>query len=921
MDWSAYVRAQLPPLDLDPAREADIVEEIAQQIEGTYDESRARGADDATARQAALETVKDWSLLARQIVGAERSRLERAALAVAAPIINEPEGSGRLSGWWRDIWQDGRHAVRLLSKHRAFTLTAVLTLAITIGANTAIFSIVNTVLLKPLPFPESDRLTVVSEAIPQLGFNEIPFSPPDYVDFAENQQSFQAMGAFRSTEFELSGIGDADRVDVARLTTSMFDVLQVSPSLGRAFTRDEDAPGHDVVILSQRLWRERYGADPTVVGRTLLLDRRPFTIVGVMPAGFAFPMRLRFSGPPASLFIPMAFTAEQLADRGSEFNHTVLGRLRSGVTLTAAQAETDTLIARVFTNYPANLLARFSGIDAKLSAHVESLHAKTAGSSRPLLLLLLATVAALLLIGCANVSNLLLTLASGRRREIALRVSLGALRGRIVRQLLTESAVLAAIGGGAGVVLATVLIDLAPSVLPNVMPRMEELAIDPSVLVFTALISLGSALVFGLVPGLQASRIDTRSTLNDAGRGNTSHGALRLRAAFVVSQCAIALVLLVAAGLLLRTFVGLLQTNAGFRAEQVLATTTFLPSGGYRSGQDVGRFYREATRRLASLPGVIKAGVSTDLPLEPSERRAVVVEGWRMQSAASPPSVVHSWIGGDYLVALGVPLLQGRWLSDDDRETTQPVIVVSKALADRFWPEQDPIGRRIKWPSDQAPWMIVVGVVGDVKDDDMATTPVPHSYTSIWQVSDPLLAEFRQPNLVVSTVGDPALLTRLVRTELLGLDSQLALGRMRPMRQTIGQTLAMRRFTAAVVGMFAVAALLLAALGLHGVLAYSVSQRSQEIGIRMALGAAQHDVMRLIFGHGLRLTVLGVAIGLAIAFGVTRLMETMVYGVSTTDPLTFAGVASLLVAVAAIATWLPTRQALRIDPAITMRES
>lgn len=922
--WRRIVRSQLPPLGLPADREADIVEEIAQQLEQTYDAAREQGRDHDEALGEAMAVVKSWPRLAQEIERAERSSAARAAARIAAPVLHEPTASGRIGTLIREAWQDAGHGLRVFGRHRGFACTAIVTLALAIGANTAIFSLVHTVLLKPLPFPEADRLAVVYEGLPAMGIDEMPFAAPDLAHFEAAQRSYDSLGAFREAEFELGGDGPGVRVQAARITAGLFETLRIAPALGRLFTPEEDAPGHDLVILSHGLWRDRFGADPAVIGRTLLLDRRPYTIVGVMPAGFGFPMRLPQAGPPASIFVPMAFTAEQLADRASGFNHRVIARLRPGVTWAAAQAEVDTIIATIFERYPVRVRTRVA--NARLIARVVPLQDESAAGVRPVLLLLLATVGALLLIGCANVSNLLLVLATGRRKELALRVSLGASRGRVLRQLLVESAVLAAIGGVAGLALAWALIRLAPSILPPDTPRLDELTLNGSVLAFTALVSLGTALVFGLAPGLQASRTDMRSVLADSARGSTSRGAQRLRSGLVVSQCAIAIVLLVAAGLLLRTFLGLMNMNPGFRPEHALAATTYLPLGGYRTADDLRRFYREAIARGSALPGVTRAGLSTDLPLAPTERRGIIIENWDAASReAVAPFVVHSWIAGDYLSALGVPLVKGRWLNDGDRAGTQRVMLVSSRFAERFWPNEDPIGKRARFGADVDEWSTVVGVVGNVKDLDLASDPMPHTYTSIWQVSDEAMfasdtLNFRRVSLVVSSAGDPAVLTRLVRTAMHTIDGQLALGDIRTMEHSVSDTVAERRFTTAIVATFAVAALLLAALGLHGVLAYSVSQRSQEIGIRMALGAAKRDVMRMIFRSGLRMTVLGVAIGLVIAFGATRLMASLLHGISPTDPMTFGMVAALMVGVATIATWLPARQAIGIDPSVAMRE-
>ena len=919
--WTAYVRANLPALGLDPDRENDIVEEIAQQMEQTFDAAREDGDDVAAAEARARAVVRDWQALGNEIVGAEQSRVERAARSAARPLIEEPRRGGRLIA---EVWLDLRHGLRLLGRHRGFTAAAVLTLALTIGATTGIFSLVSAVLLAPLPFPDPDRIIGISEGVPEAGFPNVPFSPPDLIDFLSMQQSFESVAAYRNASVELSGEPESERVDIARISPALFAVLRVQPVLGRAFEPGDGTEGRSVAILSHRLWTRRFASDPAVVGRVVQLDRQPFEVVGVMPAEAEFPLAgLRYNGRPAAIFVPLEFTMLEKMARGGNFANSVVARLKPGVSLAAAQAEASAIATRIRDTYSPELLAMIKG--AALQLPMSTLHSRMANTTRPILLVLLAAVVLLLLAGCANVGNLMLALDSGRRRELAVRASLGAGRGRLARQLMVESVLLAGLGGALGVALAAALIQLAPLALPEGTPRLHALSIDGRVLAFAALVSLATAVLFGLVPGWRSSRVDPAAALADASRGSSGRGGLRLRRGLTAAQCALAALLLVSAGLLGRSLFGLLSTPTGMRADDALTISTYLPPGGYADGPRVAAFYREAVERVAALPGVTHAGASMDRPLAPVERRAIVVEGRDPQTDSAPPVVVQSWITPGYLEALGIPLLQGRGFTAEDDERRDPVILINDRAARLWWSGVDPIGRRLQSGGAQR-WFTVVGVVGDLREAGLDQEPQPHTYTPIAQVPAVSLAEnvvglFRSPSLVVSVNGNPRALGGMMRRSLQSLDPRLALTPAQVIRESVERTLDTRRFATVIVAVFALAALLIAAVGLHGVLAFGVAQRSREIGIRVALGATRARIVRQVAADGARLVAAGLTAGLLLALGVTGLMRSLLVGVSPVDPMTFTSVAIVVGAVGALALWLPARAAARIEPARTIRES
>ncbi len=656
--FAGYVRAHLPPLGLDPDREAEIVEELAQQMEQTCEAARAEGADATTAERAAHAVVVDWRAFAREVVQAERTKVAQAARRIASPVIVEPEGRGRLGATVRETWQDARYGLRWLSRHPGFTTAALFTLALTIGASSAIFSLVNAVLLAPLPFPDDDRLMVVTEAAPAVGFPQVPFSPLDFLDYAGAQRSFSALAAYRNGSVELAGEGESERIDIAKVSPSLFDVLSVQPSLGRGFRPEDARPGGDAAIISHATWTRRFNRDPAVVGRTILLDRQPFVVVGVLPERVTFPLvGPRFNSEPAQVLVPLVFTADETQYRGTYYANSVLGRLAPDATLDSARAEAATLVSLAWAQYPTEVRAALK--NTAITWLVNPYRAAVSGRSRLLVLVLFGTVLLLLLAGCTNLGSLLLALTTSRQRELAVRASLGAGRLRLARQLLAESLLLAGLGGVLGLGVAWALVRAAPMLLPATMPRVDQVTIDLRVMLFTMAAALITALLFGLAPAWRWSLVAPASALGaSASRGATGAASARIRRGLAVAQCAFAVLLLVPAVLLGRTLFELLSRPPGFDTEHTLTFSTYLPVGAYGpDGARVRAFYAAALERIAAVPGVRRAGLSMDEPMAPLEKRGFAIEG--RDTSANPPVAVYSWITPGYLEALGRAAVTG----------------------------------------------------------------------------------------------------------------------------------------------------------------------------------------------------------------------------------------------------------------------
>ena len=825
--------------------------------------------------------------------------------------------------WLETLFQDLRYALRMLSKSPGFTTVAVLTLALGIGANTAIFSIVNAVLLHPLPFKDPSRLVLLHEGIPKMGYPKMDFSVPDLAVFARAQKSFTAIAAFHTEHVDISGHGEPERVIASRVSASLFPMLGAQPMMGRTFTQDEDAPGHALAILSDSLWQRRFGGAANIIGQTIAVDRKPYTIIGVMPRNFVFPLPSdEANGQSADLWIPMAFTPTEFQDWGGSYFYGAIARLRPGLSLPQARFESKLSAQRIIDSYPA-AIGNFAR-KGELTVIVAPLQQDLVGSVRPLLLILMAAVGFVLVIACANIATLLLSRAASRHEEIAVRTALGATRLRLLRQFLTESLVLSLAGGGLGLLLASWARDLMLQLVPPSILLPHQVPLSRTVLVFAFGVSIFSALLFGLVPAFQISSFSVQSSLRESGgAAKTSRRRFRLQRIFVTAEFALALVLLVASGLLIRSFAKLLATNPGFRPDHVLTVNVPLPSPVYSHAAQVENFYQQVLAKVSALPGVQSTGISNDLPLRGYEMVSISPEALASGRTSTPQAICQTWVMGNYLQTMGIPLLQGRWFTPEDRFGSQQVALVSLSAARNFWSGQDPIGKRVRWGVN-GPWETVVGVVGNVNQQGLDAPLVPQVYRPYLQLNGGFLeqdpfADMHAMNIAVRTANDPASLASAVVAQVHSLDPQLAVGNIKTMTQVLASSVAAPQFNTVLLGIFAGLALFLAAIGVYGVLAYSVAQQTHEIGIRMALGAQQRDVFRLILEQGARLTFWGVAMGLFAAFGLTRLMASLLYGVSPTDPVTFAGVAVVLVGIALLACYIPARRAMRVDPMVALR--
>src|SRR5437762_8908974 len=831
----------------------------------------------------------------------------------------------------REVWRwplienflmDLRFGLRMLSKNLGFTAVAVLTLALGIGANTAIFGVVNAVLLRPLPFKQPSRLMMLFEGIPKLGFPKMGFSAPDFAVIERAQKSFESVGVYQNKYFNLSGDREPDRLMAARISSSVFPMLGAEPMLGRRFTIGEDAPGQNVVILSYGLWQHRFGADPGIIGRNLELNRQPYTVIGVMPKAFDFPLRGPQGSEPAELWVPMAFTATELEGWGTNYMNGVLARLRPGLAFQHASAEAESLSRSIGSNYPPELTKAFQGAELKVS--MNSYHEEVVKSVRTLLLILMAAVVLVLLIACANVATLLVSRAASRQKEVALRTTLGATRVRLLRQMLTESLLLALIGGSLGFAFASWVKTLLLSLVPESVPLPRDIPISGSVIVFVLAASFLTTVLFGLVPAFQVSAMALYGPLQEGGRSGTP-GRLRhrLQGFFVTVEFALALVLLIGSGLLIRSFAKLLETNPGFRPDHVLTLNIPIPSDRFTRAAKVRQFYEQLLDRAGNIAGVKAVGLTSDLPLNGCGTIAIQIEGGRNTGGETPQAICQTWQVGNYFQTLGIPLLKGRSFTLEDRIDTQPVAIVSEMAGRQFWPGQDPIGKRIRW-GVYTPWQTIVGIAGDVNDEPLGQPVRLHVYRPYLQMADLFFedsrfGEVRSMNLAALSQTDPASLTSAVIGQIHSLDPDLAVAHIRTMTQVISSSVAGPRFNTLLLGVFAGVALFLAAIGIYGVMAYAIAQQTHEIGIRLALGAQPRNVLQLVLRRGVRLAGVGAAFGVAAALALTRLMAGLLYDVSATDPVTFSCVVILLLAIALLACYVPARRAMRVDPMVALR--
>ena len=802
--------------------------------------------------------------------------------------------------------QDFLYALRSLRKKPLFAAIATLTLALGIGANAAIFTVVNAVLLRPLPYPDPDRLMFMWTYNPRQGFDKDVGTYPNYQDWMRQSTTFENMTAYSGAGFTLTGAGDPAQIRGARVTANFFDTLHVTPAHGRGFGAEQwTVGGADVVLLGQGLWQSRFGADAGVVGRTILLNGTPYRVLGVMPPGFAHP-------EDAQLWVPLTHTpqlAPLLQSRGSYWL-TIVGRLKPGVSRTAAQSEMDVIAQRLEKQYPTN---------AGLGIRLIPMHEEIVGDVRQPLLILLGAVCFVLLIACANVANLLLTRAASRQKELAIRAALGAGRRRLIRQMLTESLVLAAAGGAAGLLIAAWGIQALQTLAPSNVPRLSGVRIDTPVVLYTALAALVTGLLFGMAPAFQGAAATAGEALKEGGRaGSEGSRGRRMRSVVAVVEIAVALVLLIGAGLLVRSFLAMNSVDLGFEPRNVLAMRIDLRGARYREDARVVNFSTDLSARLRSLPGVESVGLGSSilLPALPNSA-SLSVEGQPPPDPNAPNiPVPYDAVTSGYFETLRIPLKQGRLFTDADTAGSLPVVVVNESLVRRFFPKGDALGRRVTYGNPTGPnarWQTIVGVVADTRRGGLEREPWAEVYYPQAQAADTSLYA------LVRTTGDPLASAKAAQAEVWAIDRDQPVASVRTVDAILARSQANRRFTTLLLGLFSIVAVTLAAIGIYGVMAYSTAQRTQEIGIRMALGARRGDVLRMVLGEGLTIGAAGLGLGLAGALALTRFMSGLLFGVGTRDPLTFVALPFGLLLVAALATLIPAARAIRVDPSIALR--
>jgi putative ABC transport system permease protein len=812
--------------------------------------------------------------------------------------------------WEDEMIQDLRYGARMLLRHKGMTFIAVITLALGIGANTAIFSVVNGVLLSPLSYRDPQRLVMVWGTKPQYLVNAI--NSAEFVELRDQNQSFEHVAAFQPLTLNITQGGEPEVIGGTRASANLFTLLGVEPKLGRTFHPEEDQPGANrVVILSHGLWQRRFGSDPKIVGQTIALNNEPYTVVGVAPPGFQFPrkgdMPVEWLYSDAiDFYTPLAFTPEQIARRRTSL--AVIARLKPQFSIQQAHAEMTWFAERLKQQYPDAY--RDKGM------RVVELRQHVTGGVRLALLVLQVAVGFVLLIACANVANLLLVRAAARQKEMAIRAAMGAGRGRVIRQLLTESLLLAILSGALALLMSFWIVNLLRKTLPDNLPRADEIGIDGHVFGFMFLISLLAGALFGLVPALQSSRLNLSDTLKEGGRSHGGISSQRIRSALVVSEVALALALLIGAGLMVRSFVRLISVDPGIDTQNVLTMDIRLPRSKYDQPQRTA-FFQQLHERLRSLPGVQSVGAVYPLPLSGTD------EGVGLSLEGLPPAdpghqriAGPRIVGGDYFNALQIQVKAGRVFTGGDGRDTPPVVVINEAMAREYWPNQNPVGKRVSFDSrDGRPlWREIVGIVGDVRHLGLDRGLRPEIYIPFIQFGGP------PSTLVARANGAPRSLIAAIRKEVQAIDKDQPISNIHTLDELLDKSVAQRRFNLWSLGIFASVALALAAMGIYGVMSYLVAQRKHEIGVRMALGAQPRDVLKMVVGRGLRLVLVGLGVGLVGALALTRLLRNLLFEVSATDPLTFALIATLLLGVALLACYLPARRATKVDPLVALRQ-
>ncbi|MGH9971007.1 MAG: ABC transporter permease [Pyrinomonadaceae bacterium] len=816
------------------------------------------------------------------------------------------------------LWPDIRYGTRMLLKNPGITFVVILALALGIGANTAIFSVVNAVILRPLPYQESDRLVFLNERSQVM--NEMSISYPNLTDWRNQNQVFERIGVYNRNSYTLTGSGEAERIPTAQASADLFTALRMNAAIGRVFTNDEDKPGGPpVVVLSYGLWQRRFGGQMSILNQALTLNGKSYTVIGVMPQGFLYPSRVEMWVPVGQLS-----GDSNWQQRGNHPGLYGVARLKPGATLAQAQADMDNIALNLEKQYPDSNAGTRVRIRPLLEIYVSDV--------RSTLWVLFGAVAFVLLIACANIANLLLARASARQREMAIRSALGAGRWRIARQLLTESVLLSLLGGTLGLLLARWGIELILYISPDAIPRSREISLDWRVLTFTIGISVLTGILFGLMPALQAGVVDVQETLKESGRGTT--GRHWLRSSLVVVEVATTLVLLIGAGLMIRSFYRLQKVNPGFSYDQLTSFSISLPQRKYASEEQRSEFFKRLVENIRGLPGVEAVAAASGLPLGNNGwQTSFVIDGRPLPPRDETPLMEACTVTPDYFRAMNIPLLRGRYFNDQDNRSFLTgrdlsklnegekmiagtnAIIIDEEFARRYWPNEDAVGKRIKFGSDpKSPTLTVVGVVGRVKMDGLSQdSNRVQGYFPFAQLP------FSGMAVIIKASGDPNQLIASAREQVKAVDPEQPIYSIRTMNEIRAESVAPERLNLTLLSIFAGIALVLAIVGIYGVMSYSVTQRTHEIGIRMAIGAQPRDVFRMVMGQGMLLAMIGVAIGLVGAFGLTRLMTAMLFGVEPTDPATFVVIALLLTVVALVACYVPGRRATKVDPVVSLR--
>jgi predicted permease len=896
-DWKPEILRRLAPLKLSPTREAEIVDELSQHLDDRYQELLASGESEGAAFRTSLDELKGEDLLARGLKPVEKNSYRE-------PIVPGRTGATFFEG----ILQDIRYGFRMLRESPGFTAVAILTLALGIGANTAIFSVVNAVLLRPLPFPQSSQLVSV-ESFDTI--DKIPHgasSYPDFFDLRGQNQVFTHMASFHNNTYTLTGVDQPAHLNGATVTSGFFSTLEVPLQLGRDFLPAEEKKGNYAAILSDLLWRTMFHADPAIVGRSISLNNESYTVVGVAPRAFNFPI----TTPPVQIWTACADDSDMLTQRGVVWLR-VIARMKPGVTISQAQADIAHIYANLAKQYPeSNLHSAGAFVEPELQHLV--------GDVEPALFVLFGAVGCVLLIACANVANLLLARSMTRQKELAIRSALGAGRARVIRQLLTESTLLALLGAALGLLFALWGTRTLVQLVPHDVPRMSQIQVDSRVFVFTLIAALITGILFGLAPSLQTSKTNLVDSLKESARGLS--GGLqhsRLRGALVVVEVALALALLMGAGLMIQSFARIENVNPGFNPRSLLTFTFELPGSRYNTNQQK-IFYRQALDRLNQIPGVASAAAALPLPLTGNNISATFTIEGQPVARGNEPSEAPSFVSPGYFQTMGIPLLEGRDFALTDTPTSSDVVIVNQAFAKKYFPNEDPVGKRMTPdisdsddPNAPYPVREIVGVVGDVKIRSLSRADTVEYFLPYQQA---LLSNL---TLVLRTQAAPDSVLGAARNAIHSMDSNLPIYSVETMDQYLGASVSQPRFSTLLLAIFAALALALTALGLYGVVSYSVAQRTHEIGIRMALGAQTVDVLKMIVRQAMLLTVIGWAAGLVAGFALTRFLSSQLYGIRVTDPLTLLAVTIVLVIVALLASFIPARRAMKVDPMVALR--